>query len=125
MRRQFRLFALFIALMFAAGVSAPAANAATEFSPEEAAVAKKLTDTYGVQVLRIRPGEMNGTPVYIVTVMNPGGDFNAAFQVTTLAVDQKTGTLVSRLGQTSTGLRSGDTQEAVTPPQPEQPKQER
>ena len=105
MRRQITLFALAIALTLAANASSFAANAPAKFSTEEAAAAKKLTDTYSVRVLRIRSGEINGTPVYIVTVMNPAGDFNSAFQVTTLAVDKNSGALISQVRQTSTGQR--------------------
>ena len=105
MRRQFRLLALSIALAFLAGAGVPTTNAATKFSKEEAAVAKQLADAFNVQVLRIRSGEINGRPVYIVTVMNPAGDFNEAFQVTMLAVDKKSGALVSQIRQTSTGQR--------------------
>lgn len=123
MQRQFTCVALSIALMFAAGVNAPRANAATQFSAEEAAVAKKLSDAYGVRVLRIRSGEMDGSPVYIVTVMNPGGNFNAAFQVTTLAVDRKTGALVSNFRRTSAVQSPAGAPETAPPPQTGQPKQ--
>ena len=41
------------------------------------------------------PSRYDGRAVFLVTVMNPGGDFNEAFQVTTLAVDVETGKLVS------------------------------
>ena len=105
MRRQIGLLTLSIALALVAGAGVPIANAATEFSTEEAAMAKKLADAFGVRVLRIRSDEISGTPVYIVTVMNPAGDFNSAFKVTTLAVDKKSGTLVSQIRQTSTGQR--------------------
>jgi hypothetical protein len=105
MRRQFGAFALSIALTLAAGAGVSAADAAATFSKEEAAVAKKLEDAYGVRVLRIRSGDVDGTAVYIVTVMNPAGDFNAAFQVTTLAVGKSSGALISQYRQTPTGQR--------------------
>ena len=60
---------------------------------EEAAAAQVEAD-YGVEVLRVRAGTVDGRPVWLVTVMNPGGTSNSAFQVTTLAVDQATGQLV-------------------------------
>ena len=49
---------------------------------------------YGVRVLRIVEVERAGGTVYAVTVMNPGGDFDEAFQVNTLAVDPDTGALI-------------------------------
>ena len=49
---------------------------------------------YGVRVLRIVEVERAGRTVYAVTVINPGGDFNEAFQVNTLAVDPDTGALI-------------------------------
>lgn len=105
MPRKFGAFALFLALALSAGTGISDTHAAAELSEEEAAVAKKLEDAYGVRVLRIRSGEIDGLAVYIVTVMNPAGDFNEAFQVTTLAVDKKSGILVSRFRQTPTGPR--------------------
>jgi len=108
MRRQFRSVAFFVAAITAAVGLAPAAIAAATFSPQEAALAKRLEATYGVKVLRIRLGESNGLSVYIVTVMKQGGDFNDAFQVTTLAVDRSSGALVSQYSQTPTGPQHSD-----------------
>lgn len=105
MRRQFGAIALFIALTLAGGSVASPTAAATEFSKDEAAIAEKLEGAYGVKVLHIRSGEINGTPIYIVTVMNPAGDYNTAFQVTTLAVDKTSGALVPQYRQTPTGQR--------------------
>ena len=108
MRWQAGAIALFTASIVVAGLAAPRAEAAADFSKDEAAVAKKIEDTYGVKVLRIRSGEIDGSPVYIVTVMNPAGDYNAAFQVSTLAIDKASGDLVSQFRQTPTGQqRSG------------------
>jgi hypothetical protein len=52
-----------------------------------------LEEEYDVRVLKTEPGEVDGAPVWMVTVMNEGGDFNEAFAVFTLAVDQRTGKL--------------------------------
>lgn len=105
MRRQISAFALLIALTFVAGSSVSPAKAAANFSKDETAVAKKLEAAYGVQVLRIRSGLIDGSAVYFVTVMNPAGDSNAALQVTTLAVNKTSGKLVSQYRQTPTGQR--------------------
>ncbi len=58
------------------------------------AAAKQIAAEFGVIVLRVKSGSIDGIPVWLVTVMNRGGEFNSAFQVNTLAVDQATGRLV-------------------------------
>ncbi len=115
MQRQIRMVALFIAVTLASGASVASVNAATNFSKDEAAVAKRLEKTYGVRVLRIRSDVIDGTMVYVVTVMNPAGNFNGAFRVTTLAVDKASGQLVSQYRQTPTGQRYPATERRHTP----------
>ncbi len=68
-------------------------------------VAKKIAAGYGVRVLKVRRSQIDGRAVFLVTVMNPGGDFDEAFQITTLAVDVTTGKLVSGYRHRSSGLR--------------------
>lgn len=102
MRWKYGAIALSAALTVVAVLAPPGAKAA-DFSKDEAAIAKKLEDAYGVKVLRIRSGEVDGAPVYVVTVMNPAGNYNAAFQVSTLAVDKASGELVPQFRQTPTG----------------------
>ena len=63
---------------------------------------------YGVEVLGVSEVTVDGVPAFRVTVMNPGGDFNEAFMVTTLIVDRRSGKLVPQ-------VREG-TQGAVLPP---------
>ena len=67
----------------------PALGAVSE---QEAAA--KIAEAYDVRVLRVREGEIDGTAVWLVTVMKGGGERNDAYQVTTLAVDRETGRLV-------------------------------
>ncbi len=55
---------------------------------------KQIGERFDVEVLKVRPGEIDGRKVWLVTVMRPGGDSNAAFQVHLLAVDQESGELV-------------------------------
>ncbi|MCH8997819.1 MAG: hypothetical protein IID48_06075 [Proteobacteria bacterium] len=76
-------------LAFALGAAPRPASALTG---EEAAA--RIEADYGVKALRVRPGTIDGTAVWLVTVMKPGGDSNDAFQVTILAVDRVTGALV-------------------------------
>lgn len=67
--------------------------------------ANKVALAFDVQVLRVRAGEVEGTPVWLVTVMNRGGDFNSAFQVNTLAVDQQSGELRPAFRHRSSGYK--------------------
>ena len=76
-----------------AAIAAPAVSPAQAAVSQEAA-AKRLAESYGVQVLKTRAGQLDGRKVWLVTVMQPGGDRNNAFQVHVLAVDQESGELV-------------------------------
>ena len=78
-------------------------HAATAATAQQ--VAKKIEAGFGVRVLKVRRSQVDGRAVFLVTVMNPGGDFNEAFQITTLAVDVKTGKLVSGFRHLSSGRR--------------------
>lgn len=80
-----------LAVLALAGAVAPV-PAAAAMTREEAAIV--IQSRFGVEVLRVREGEIDDKPVWLVTVMKPGGDTNDAFQVTTLAVEQETGLLV-------------------------------
>lgn len=66
-------------------------------------VSAKITKVFSVKVLRTRPGQADGRRVYVVTIMNPGADFNTAFQVNTLIVDADTGKLVSGFRHRASG----------------------
>ncbi len=59
-------------------------------------VAAMITEAYGVTVLRVEPMTEDGRAAYLVTIMNPGGDFNEAFQVNRIVVDAETGDLISQ-----------------------------
>ena len=75
----------------------------------EAEAARQLEQAYGVKALKVRAGEVGGRAVWLVTVMNPGSDSNAAFQVNTLAVDQETGELVPAFRHGTSGYElAGD-----------------
>ena len=60
----------------------------------EAEAAAKIAEEYGVRVLKVREGEIDGAAVWLVTVMKGGGDKNDAYMVTTLAVDRNSGELL-------------------------------
>src|SRR3546814_6413179 len=51
--------------------------------------------------------DVEGRPAFAATIMNPGGNYNAAFQVNTVVLDRKTGTLIHRFGQNGQELESG------------------
>ena len=79
----------------------------------ESEAVRMIEETYDVEVLRARAGEIEGRQVWLLTVMNQGGDFNTAFQVNILAVDQDTGKLVPAFrhgpsGVSSTGAEARD-----------------
>jgi hypothetical protein len=81
-------FALGVALAVAA-LPTPASAAMSE-----AEAVKMIEATYDVEVLRVRAQRIGDRWAWMLTVMYRGGDFNTAFQVNTLAVDQETGRLV-------------------------------
>ncbi len=93
------LFALACAGVVAAPLLVPAAQAAVS----QEAAAKSIAERYGVQVLKVRAGERSGRKVWLVTVMQPGGNSNGAFQVHLLAVDQESGELVSSFQHQTSG----------------------
>lgn len=89
-QRRRCLLALTAVGLLLAAVAVPAAEAA--MSADTAS--KQIGERFDVEVLKVRPGEIDGRKVWLVTVMRPGGDSNAAFQVHLLAVDQESGELV-------------------------------
>ena len=71
---------------------------------DEAAVRVALEDIYGVRVLRLEADYRDGVDVFVARVMNPGGDFNEAFQVSVLVVDRRTGMLVPQFRHAPSGI---------------------
>lgn len=84
--------------MFGIGVPAQA-----ELTNQQ--VMEKIEQDFGVKVLKVQPAKDIGGNVLAVTVMNPPGDFNEAFQINTLAVDKRSGELVPVEAQTQQGYR--------------------
>ncbi len=80
-------FAIVATIALAAGLFAPQASAA--MSQDE--VRSALESQYPVKVLKITEDTENDKPVYRVTMMFEGGNFNSAFQVNTIVVDAETG----------------------------------
>jgi uncharacterized membrane protein YkoI len=74
------------------GLALPAALAQEVLPPDK--VKEDIASAYNVEVLKVVRDDNSGKPVYRVVVMNPPGDTNEAFMVTTLVVDAATGTLI-------------------------------
>ena len=96
-------FRVIVAALPFVGMLLSAAPALSEMSKAE--VAKAVGETYGVTVLRVVAAEDDGRAVYLVTFMSPGGNFNEAFQVSTIAVDAATGKKVSQFRHGPSGYR--------------------
>jgi uncharacterized membrane protein YkoI len=57
-------------------------------------IKKQVESVSGGKVLKIEPREVGTLKGYAVTIMNPGGNTNSAFQVYTVIVDAENGTIV-------------------------------
>ena len=92
-------------------VSVTAVNSArAQMSVDE--IRNKVTADYGVTVLKVTPMESGTEAKFAVTVMNPGGNWNGAYQVNTIVVDGETGELVIQYGN-----KGGRQQELPVGPQ--------
>ncbi len=76
-------------------------NAVAQVTDQEAK--RQIEDSYDVEVLRVREGEIDGRGVWLVTVMVPPGNSNAAFMVSNLAIDRQTGDLVPSFRHRASG----------------------
>ena len=97
-------------LLLAAALAVSVVPGAGAAVTDEAA-AKQVAETYNVEVLRVRAGTIDGRKVWLVTVMQPGGNSNGAFQVHVLAVDEESGALVPSFRHHADGY-------TLPPPQP-------
>ena len=96
-----RLLAMIVVVvltLFGTGVPAQA-----EMTKQQ--IIGQIERDYSVKVLGVRQGEKMGKGVFSVTVMNPPGNFNEAFQINTIAFDVKSGKLVPVAAQTPQGYR--------------------
>ncbi len=94
-------FRFLVAALLLVGALLGSAPALAQMSAEE--IADAVAETYGVTVLRTVAAEDDGTLMYVVTFMNPGGDFNTAYQVSSVAVDAETGKLISQFRHRASG----------------------
>ena len=82
------------------GIAAPAPqDAPAPALPAREDVQRRLAEQLGVEVevLDMRAIQHDGRPALAVKVMNPGGDSNAAFMVTSLLVDPQDGAILGEL----------------------------
>ncbi len=97
------LRAIAVAALFGAALASVASPAAAAMSADQ--VKRQVETRYGVTVLRIKPVTEQGRSAYAVTIMNPGGAFDEAFQVNTLVIDAKTGRPIIQYRQGPRGLQ--------------------
>ena len=96
---------LLAGLCLAVGLAA--ATPAAALTQEEAAA--QIAEQYGVEVLKTDAVLRGNQPIILLTVMQGGGNDNAAFQVNTIAVDAKTGEVIPGFRRMETGrLSSGE-----------------
>lgn len=108
---------LLLAGLLAAGIGSCPSAAAAGLTPDQARA--RVESEFGVQVLKVQRAERDGKPIYLITVMNPAGDFNNAFQVNTLAVDAATGRLLPTFHQLPSGRAENEAPSRTFDRQPE------
>ncbi len=97
-------FRFWLAVVVVSGMVMSTALARAEMSADE--VASAIAEAYGVTVLRVVPAKEDGRSAFRVMIMNPGGDFDEAFQVNTLLVDAESGKLVSGVRHRASGYEA-------------------
>ncbi len=88
----------------AAGLLAAAIPFAADAAVSADAASQQIGERFGVEVLKVQPGEIDGRAVWLLTVMQPAGDRNNAFQVHVLAVDRESGELVPSFRHHADGI---------------------
>jgi hypothetical protein len=94
--------------------SAPQAEA--RLSPDQ--VRQRISQALGVQVLSVERVAARERPTYALKVMNPPGNYNAAFRVVTLLVDGNTGEVLGE-AQATPDAENPDAFPARREPSPE------
>ncbi len=92
-----------VAAVFGAALALGASPAGAALSADQ--VKRQVETRYGVTVLRIEAVTEQGRSAYAVTIMNPGGNFDEAFQVNTLVIDAETGRPIIQYRQGPGGLQ--------------------
>ena len=91
------------AALFGAALALGASPAEAALSADQ--VKRQVETQYGVTVLRVKPVTEQGRSAYAVTIMNPGGAFDEAFQVNTLVIDAETGRPIIQYRQGPGGIQ--------------------
>ena len=86
-----------MAAVLAAGVGLAAFAATAAMTADQ--IRQQVERESGGKVIKIEPRKYGALDAFAVTVMNPGGLNNAAFQVYTVIVNAENGTLVSEQRQ--------------------------
>ncbi len=92
-----------MAVVFGATLALGASPAGAALSADQ--VKRQVETRYGVKVLRIKPVTEQGRSAFSVTIMNPGGAFNEAFQVNTIVIDAETGRPIIQYRQGPGGIQ--------------------
>jgi len=90
-----------ISAAFAAVIGLGAGSALGAMTPD--AVKSAIEGEYPVKVLKVTEATVGDKPVYRVTMMFNGGNFNTAYQVNTIIVDAETGKPIVQFGSAPTG----------------------
>ncbi|HET6521979.1 MAG TPA: hypothetical protein VFG47_19480, partial [Geminicoccaceae bacterium] len=98
--------------------AAPAPAPPPDLVPEKE-IAARIAAAYGVEVLAVKRDDLVGGPAYAVRVMQPGGNSNAAFQVSTLMVDATTGELIPQFRHRTAGYQVSGSLRAEPPTAPD------
>jgi hypothetical protein len=87
-----------LALGVADAVRAHDEPASAQLSADQ--VRQRISEELGVEVLSVDRVAASERPTYALTVMNPPGNYNAAFRVVTLLVDGDSGAVLGELQRT-------------------------
>lgn len=79
-------------------------------------LAAAIAQRYGVTALKVTPIKLGDRDAFAVVVMNPGGDDNGAFEVSTLIVDAASGDLVPQFAHRSSGYSLPSAADRSPPP---------
>ena len=104
-----RLYGRLLPLLLGAVFAGYLASAPDAMAASKEQVRSSIEKTFGVKVLRIRDMLSEGRAAFAVTIMNPGGNFDEAFQVNTIVVDRATGKLISQFRHRGAGYDLSNT----------------
>ncbi len=90
------------AAVFGAVLATGAAPGQAAMSADQ--VKRQVESAFGVRVLKVSPMKDAGQAAFAVVIMNPGGDFNEAWQVNTIVVDAQTGKLIRQFRHLASGI---------------------